>query len=128
MNSLRDDGPDGLDALFAQARNTPPDDLPAALAARLLADAQAALPRAAPRPGAFAWLAAVLAGIGGAPGLAGMSAAGLAGLWIGFAGPGAATDLAAGAWNVALRAPDLSAFEAGSPGQDLLDLIAGVSE
>jgi hypothetical protein len=128
MTKTHDTDPDGLDALLAQARTAPPDALPPALQARLLADAQAALPRAAPRPSLRGWIAGALAGIGGAPGLAGMSAAGLAGLWIGFAGPGPAADLAANAWNVALLAPDLSAFEAGHEDQALLDLIAGTTE
>lgn len=128
MNSLRDDDTDGLDALLAAARDAPPDPLAPDFAARLMADARAAVPRPAPRPGLLGWIAAALAGIGGAPGLAGMSAAGLAGLWIGFAGPGPAADLAAGAWSVALRAPDLSAFEPTPDDQGLLDLIASDSE
>lgn len=128
MTNRREFDDDGLDALLAEAREAPPPDLPAGFEAQLFAQAVATLPRAAPRPGLLARIGAALAGIGGAPGLAGMSAAGLAGLWIGLAGPGGAADLAAGAWNVALRAPDLSAFEPGAEDQSLLDLIAGVSE
>lgn len=128
MNTKREFEPDGLDALFAEARDAAPAPLAPGFEARLLVQADAALPRAASRPGWLAWIGTALAGIGGAPGLAGMSAAGFAGLWIGFAGPGPAVDLAAGAWNVALRAPDLSAFEAGDEDQSLLDLIAGDSE
>ena len=119
---------DGLDALFAEARDAAPAPLAPGFEARLLATAEGEVPRPAPRPGWLAWIGAALAGIGGVPGLAGMSAAGLAGLWIGFAVPGPAADLAAGAWNVALRAPDLSAFETVDEDQSLLDLIAGDSE
>jgi len=75
-----------LEALLAQARLAPPPPLPAGFQARLLADATAALPPpvSARGPGRlWAWLAE----LGGLPGLAGMSAAGVAGLWIGLAEP-----------------------------------------
>jgi hypothetical protein len=77
-----------LEDFFSTARrqtvDAPPD-----LMTRVLLDAQAVQPRAktpvsAPRPGFWAQL---LAGIGGAPALAGLSTAMLAGLWIGFAQP-----------------------------------------
>ena len=77
-----------LDTLLARARAAAPPSLPPGLQARLLADAAAvqAAPRAVPvrRPGRlWQWLA----DLGGLPGLAGMSAAGIAGLWIGLADP-----------------------------------------
>lgn len=128
MTTTREFDDDGLDAVFAEARDAIPPPLAPGFERRLLAQAEAAVPRALPRPGWLARTRAALAGIGGAPGLAGLSAAGLAGLWIGFAGPGPAADLASGVWSVALRAPDLSAFEAGDEDQSLLALIAGDSE
>lgn len=83
---------DDLDSLFAQARGTgalaPSDQL----MARVLADAAALQPQApglarapaAARPGFWAL---VLAALGGAGMLAGMTTAVLAGLWVGFAQP-----------------------------------------
>lgn len=86
-----------LDALFAQARRADPAPLDPDFAARLIARAQAAQPRPA-RPGWLARLRAALADVGGAPGLAGLGAAGVAGLWIGLADPvGAATYVLQGA-------------------------------
>jgi hypothetical protein len=71
----------GLDALFAEARRERP---PAALVARVLADAEAARPgRRRERFGA-----AILRAIGGWPSAAGLAAASVAGLLIGFAAPG----------------------------------------
>lgn len=82
-------GDDALDALLAAARDEAPPPLSPALRARLVADARAHAPVAAPpAPGWFARLRAALAEIGGAPGLAGVGVAGLAGVWIGFSGPG----------------------------------------
>lgn len=83
---------DDLESLFATAR-TPAVQAPAALTARVLADADARMRPAAPapqqaspsRPGLWASLGAVFGG-GGA--LAGMVTATLAGFWIGFAQPG----------------------------------------
>lgn len=128
MSTTRESDTDGLDALLAVARTEAPAPLTPAFEARLLADAQAALPDPAPGPGWLAWLGAALSGIGGAPGLAGMGAAGIAGVWIGFAGPGPATELASGVWDLALRSPDLSGFYPADEDQGLLDLIAGDSE
>jgi hypothetical protein len=78
-----------LDDLFASARVG--QDVPPALMARVLADADAVQPDLAPwpvanvaRPGFWA---AILAAIGGARGVAGLSTAALAGLWIGFVQP-----------------------------------------
>jgi anti-sigma factor RsiW len=82
-----------LDDLFAQVR-AGVEPVPDALLARVLADADAAMPRAAalhpasaaarPGPG---WLGALVALLGGRSAVAGMAAAGLAGVWIGFAQP-----------------------------------------
>lgn len=80
---------DDLDGLFADARAAAPQP-PAALSARVLADAAQSLPRPelvarpAPRPGFWARLGVALGG-GGA--LAGMATATLAGFWIGFSQP-----------------------------------------
>ncbi|WP_417587852.1 hypothetical protein [Pararhodobacter oceanensis] len=82
-------GDDMLEALFAEARAAETPALPDALSARMMADAAAALaPPPASRPNWWARLRLALADIGGAPGLAGVSAAGLAGVWIGFSGSG----------------------------------------
>lgn len=77
-----------LDALFDQARATPPE-VPQALMARVLAEAQAAQPRPA-RQGWHAWLKA----LGGAPGLGGLITASCMGFWLGVAPPEALPDLA----------------------------------
>ncbi|NEY91887.1 dihydroorotate dehydrogenase [Tabrizicola oligotrophica] len=80
---------DDLDGLFAAARAEAPRPS-AALSARVISDAEAALQaapaarRAPERPGLLASLAAIFGG-GGA--LAGMVTATLAGFWIGFAQP-----------------------------------------
>jgi hypothetical protein len=83
-----------LDSLFAQARGAAAP-LPADLSARLVAQAEAMLPPATgPKPGSArgqrGWLSGLrglLADLGGGPGLAGLSVAGVAGLWIGFVQP-----------------------------------------
>lgn len=78
-----------LDDLFGQARQ--PVAVPAALMARVLSDADALQPVATVRPGKSGVLAGLWqgfwAGIGGFGGLAGLSTAAMAGLWIGFAQP-----------------------------------------
>ncbi len=86
--------PDPLEAYFAAARAVPagvPDDL----MARVLADAAAEIPVRAGRPAPVApqtvareslW-SQLVAALGGRGALAGMAAAGLAGVWIGFAQP-----------------------------------------
>ena len=86
-----------MDDLFAEARAVAPEPLPEALTARLVAAAEAEVPRKAAR-GWLLRLRDALADIGGAPGLAGVGAAGLAGVWIGFAGPGATGDLVTRFW------------------------------
>jgi hypothetical protein len=83
--------PDPLEAYFVAARATPPA-VPDDLMARVLADAAAESPlRAAPAPRCAVvreslWSQMVTA-LGGRGALAGMAAAGLAGVWIGFAQP-----------------------------------------
>jgi hypothetical protein len=92
--STRQDPADAvLEDLFAQARAVA-EPVPDALLARVLADAGAAMPRTpalqavpvAARPGP-GWLAALVTLLGGRSAVAGMAAAGLAGVWIGFAQP-----------------------------------------
>ena len=78
-----------LDDLFGQARQ--PVAVPAALMARVLSDADALQPVTATRPRQIGVLAGPWQGfwtaIGGFGGLAGLSTAAMAGLWIGFAQP-----------------------------------------
>lgn len=79
-----------LDDLFGAARA--PVAVPAALMARVLADADAVQPvartlmRRRPR-----LMTGLLAAIGGIGGLAGLSTAAMAGVWLGFAQPAALT-------------------------------------
>ena len=90
LHSVADDA--GLDALFAAARAAEAP-VPGHLLARVLADADAHMPRPAPvaapaRPAASrGWLAGVLDMLGGRGAVAGLAAAGLAGVWIGFVQP-----------------------------------------
>lgn len=128
---------DGLELLFAQARAEAPDPLPDALRARLVEAAVAACPAApapAPGPGWLARLAAALANVGGAPGVAGLGAAGLAGVWIGFAGPGVSGDLMTRFWQGAASvSPAVSALVDGdllttTDTPDLLALMSGQIE
>ena len=81
-----------LDALFGQAQAAKLHPVPDALMARVLADADAAMPRApapalalAPRPAG--WLTVLVTYLGGRGAVAGMVSAGLAGVWIGLAQP-----------------------------------------
>ena len=90
-----------LEALLAEARSARPPPLPEGLQARLLADAAVAqtgqrLP--AERPGRLSALRGWLADLGGLPGMAGLSAAGVAGLWIGLAEPLPGSQFAALIW------------------------------
>lgn len=93
-----------LEGFFAAARQDAGDRLPDALQARLLGDALAHIPPLAQASVARAsakghwwrladWSANLARAIGGTPGLAVVSAAGLAGVWIGVAAPGPAADL-----------------------------------
>ena len=82
---------DDLDGFFAAARAAGPEPSEA-LVARVLADAEAAMPRAAvPTPAAAPrrrrWLAAAAALFGGGPMAAGLASAVVAGVAIGYAGP-----------------------------------------
>ena len=86
-----------LEKLFAEAADDAPQPSDA-LMARILADAQAELPKApaptaAPRRG---WLAAALGQIGGWPAAAGLATAAVAGLAIGLATPEALEDITGG--------------------------------
>ncbi len=111
---------DAIERLLAAADAAPPAPLAPDFAARLMADARAALPRpaAVAMPGPFARLRAGLAAwvqpVGGAPGLAGLAVAGLVGVWIGFSGVASADALV-----VTLQPGALSADEA-----KFLDLLA----
>ena len=90
LHPVADDA--GLDALFAAARAAEAP-VPGHLLARVLADADAHMPpsvpvsaptrAAAPR----GWLAGLLDMLGGRGAVAGLAAAGLAGVWIGFVQP-----------------------------------------
>ena len=95
MHSITDDS---LEALFAEARSEAPPPLSGSFEARLVASALAAQPVPVARPGWGARLRAFLSEFGGAPSLAGMGVAGLAGLWIGFATPGPTADLVSSFW------------------------------
>ena len=81
-----------LDDLFAVAQRQPAP-VSSSLMARVIADADAHLPRASglpqtAAPGIGLW-SRVLMALGGAGALAGFSTATLAGVWIGFAQPAA---------------------------------------
>lgn len=81
-----------LDRLLDELARTPAPDMSADLSERIVADALAEMPRAriatpagevsAPRTG---WLRQVLEMIGGMPGVAGLAAAGVAGIMVGYA-------------------------------------------
>lgn len=110
-----------LDALFAEARDEAPAPLAQAFEARLVAAALAAQPGAmAPRPGWLARIRAMLADVGGAPSLAGMGVAGLAGVWIGFAAPGSTSDLVTTFWQGAASvSPSVSDWAPATSGETL---------
>ena len=123
-----------LEALFAEARAERPEPLPDALRARLVEDALAT--RAQPAPSG--WLArfrTMLSEFGGAPSLAGMGVAGLAGVWIGFAAPGSTSDLVSTFWQgAATVSPTVSDWASGGTGTlaladgGLLALIESTAE
>ena len=108
MRENPEDG--GLEALLAEARRDRP---PAALVARVLADAEAVRPGR--RREGFG--TAILRAIGGWPSAAGLVAASAAGLLIGFAAPGtvpfvgteAVTKLADATYDLIDLAPDYGA-------------------
>jgi hypothetical protein len=89
---------DDLDAFFAAAKTDGARPSPA-LMARILQDAAAEQPRAAPTaPRPRFTLAALVAALGGGGALAGLATATVAGLWIGLAPPIAVEDFAATLW------------------------------
>lgn len=95
------DGEAELERALAAARAHPPEPS-GDFMARLMADAEAAVPDAAApaaaRPARRGWLARAVAVIGGWPVVAGLAAAACAGLWIGVTAPAAVeTALGAGA-------------------------------
>ena len=79
---------DGLNSLLEQARQSPPA-VPDALLTRVQADALAHQPTAGLRasPSTAGRVRSWLQALGGWPTLAGLGAAGLAGVWIGVAAP-----------------------------------------
>ena len=86
-----------LDRLFAEATVPTPSE---ALLARVMADADAVLNErriaqttVPVAPGG--WFRSILTGIGGAPALAGLATATVAGIWIGYVQPGSVGDLTA---------------------------------
>lgn len=134
-------GDSALDALFTEARDAPPDPVPSGLHARLVADALASRPQratASVRRGWLSRLGALLSEIGGAPGLTGVGVAGLAGVWIGFSGPGPTGDLGTRFWQgAASLSPTVSAWVDdgiltetlyADSGTDLLTLMSGEAE
>jgi len=86
MNDFDDDA---LEGLFAAARANPPQ-VSADLQARVLADAQAHMPKAPRQP----WHRALWQILGGAAGLSGLATAAAVGVWIGVAPPEGLPDLA----------------------------------
>jgi hypothetical protein len=97
-------GDTDLDDLFAAARADVPVPSPA-LMSRVLADADAAQPRPAPRVAApvlrGAWFATLVAALGGAGAMAGLATATVAGLWIGLAQPAPVAALTQSLWPAA---------------------------
>ncbi|MCC1492180.1 dihydroorotate dehydrogenase [Cognatishimia sp. F0-27] len=91
-------GTGGLDALLAEARATPPE--PARdLLARIEADGAAVQAERRNRDAVRSqppWWRGMLEALGGAPSLAGLAAASVAGLWIGIAPPEAAASWLSG--------------------------------
>jgi len=106
---------DGLEALFAKARATPPT-VPDALMARVLSDAVTVQPRS--RRG---WRAGWRA-LGGAPGLGGLVTATCVGFWLGVAPPASLPDysgqLLGGADTAALTAETYAETEPSGFGWD----------
>lgn len=120
-----------LEGFFAAARQEAGDRLPDALQARLLGDALTRIPPLAQASVARGranglwrrladWSADLGRAIGGTPGLAAVSAAGLAGVWIGIAAPGPAAELVGYVWQGAV------AVDAGAAGQ--IDDALGLSD
>jgi hypothetical protein len=84
---------DDLDLAFAAARSEAMRPVPEALLARTLGDAEAELAWRKARTPARGGLRALLAGLGGWPGIGGLTTAAAVGLWIGVAMPSAVQNL-----------------------------------
>lgn len=88
---MQNHGDDFLEDFFAAARAAPAPPVPEALMARVLQQAEALQPRPAARRarkgGAGSRLRAFLGGAGWAGQMAGLAAAALAGVWMGFVQP-----------------------------------------
>ncbi len=80
---------DDLEDFFAAARANPPQ-VSADLQARVLADAEAHMPKAPRQP----WHQALWQLLGGAAGLSGLATAAAVGVWVGVAPPEGMPDLA----------------------------------
>ena len=95
-----------LDALFAEAQQATPEPSPEFMA-RLTAEALAEQPqrRAAVKRGGF-W-SEIWAAIGGAPALAGLAVAGVAGLWLGIYPPAAVKEVI---WGASVASDELSPY------------------
>lgn len=125
---------DELDTLLAAASRELPE-LPPALLARVLADAEAELaaraaprlPMAASRPAAAAGgiLADLLALIGGWRAISGLATATIAGVWIGFAGLGTLSVTAADLLGVS---SDTLVTVNLLPGDDVFALAMGLED
>ena len=91
-----------LDALLAEMRNQAVPAPSQSLMDRILADAEAEMPRPragtairepVPQGGSGGWLGGLLSGLGGWGGLGGLATATVAGVWIGFSGQVGGTSL-----------------------------------
>ncbi|MFG6584285.1 hypothetical protein [Sulfitobacter sp. 1A12779] len=102
---------DDLEDFFAAARANPPQ-VSADLQARVLADAEAHMPKAPRQP----WHQALWQLLGGAAGLSGLATAAAVGVWVGVAPPEGMPDLAGqlvtGTWET--ETSDLTAADTGS--------------
>ncbi len=114
---------------FAAARDAAPAPSDA-LIARILADAEAAMPRRAegparpgpePRRGVLAWLGA----FGGWGGVGGLATATLAGLWFGYAGLGDPVSLAASVSAALTGGGEAAETTDLLPGGETVALVAG---
>ncbi len=121
MNDFDDALSDGaLEDFFAAARANPPQ-VSADLQARVLADAEAHMPKAPRQP----WYQALWQILGGAAGLSGLATAAAVGIWVGVAPPEGMPDLAGqfvtGTWEAeALDRAELdTAVELGGYGWDM---------
>lgn len=132
QNTTDQDFDQGLEALFAEARDDDAAPLGAMFRDRLVADAMAARPGSAVQSISLrARLGALLWGVGGAPGLAGVLTAGVAGVWIGFGGT-AATMVDQIVQSAASASPTVSTWVGDSvpfdDGSDILYILGGMQE